>query len=314
MNRAYLILTFLLLLGCTKNKPVNTTTGNVYLTVLGVAQDAGYPQAGCNKSCCRKVWNGEVKPEKVVSLGIVDRTNNKVYLFDATPDFKDQLHNLTASLPSGDITSVGGIFLTHAHIGHYTGLMHLGLEAMGAQSVAVYTMPKMDSFLRNNGPWSQLVRLNNIKLIQQKSDSTINLSDNITVTPFLVPHRQEYSETVGYKIMVNGKTVLFIPDIDKWQKWDRNIVKEVDKVDYAFLDATFYDGDELPNRNMSEIPHPFVVETMDIFSSSSDSIKNKIYLIHFNHTNPLLRNDEAYNKVILQGFNVAREGNIINLD
>ena len=41
-----------------------------------------------------------------------------------------------------------GIFLTHAHIGHYSGLIHLGKEALGAKGISVYAMPKMSFFLK----------------------------------------------------------------------------------------------------------------------------------------------------------------------
>ncbi len=309
----YLIVIFCLT-GCS-NQDINSSSElEVFLVVLGIAQDAGYPQAGCNKSCCKPVWEGDVQPEKVISLGLVDRPNNKVYLFDATPDFKEQLQILLAYLPAADISSVGGIFLTHAHIGHYTGLMHLGREVMGTSDVPVFVMPKMKRYLTGNGPWSQLVKLNNIKLIRQKADSIMHLARNITVMPFLVPHRDEYSETVGYKIIANDKRVLFIPDIDKWHKWQRNIISEVEQVDFAFLDGAFNSEEELPNRDMSEIPHPFVPETIEIFKDSPPSTKSKIIFIHFNHTNPLLHNGPAYSDVLAKGFNIGREGTIYNLE
>ncbi len=304
----------LIIVSCTQNEISSKVELDVFVVVLGIAQDAGYPQANCNKECCIKVWNGEVKREKVVSLGLVDRPNNKVYLFEATPDFKDQLHKLMSYLPNADITSVGGIFITHAHIGHYTGLMQLGHEVMGAQNVPVYAMPRMESFLEENGPWNQLIKFNNIELKTLVADSTIELSTNIGITPILVPHRDEYSETVGFKMKANDKSILFIPDIAKWKEWERRIVKEVEQVNYAFLDATFYDIGELPGRNMSEIGHPFVSETMELFSNGSNSLKNKIVLIHFNHTNPLLRNGKEYNSILNEGFNVAREGSFYSLD
>lgn len=72
-----------------------------------------------------------------------------------------------------------------------------------------------------------------------KNDSTISLNKSLKITPFLVPHRDEYSETVGYKIEGDNKTALFIPDIDKWNKWNRDIIEEVKKVNYAFVDASF---------------------------------------------------------------------------
>ena len=138
-------------------------------------------------------------------------------------------------------------------------------------------------------------------------DSAVQLTPNISVTPFRVPHRDEFSETVGYTISTPHKNVLFIPDIDKWEKWERSIAEEINKVDLAFLDATFYDGNELPNRNMSEIPHPFVVESMDLFDALPDSEREKVMFIHFNHTNPLLLNTPQKQKVINKGYRVAEE-------
>ena len=59
------------------------------------------------------------------------------------------------------------------------------------------------------------------------NDSTINLNKDLKVTPFLVPHRDEYSETVGYKIQGKQKSALFIPDINKWNTWERNIIEYI---------------------------------------------------------------------------------------
>ena len=203
------------------------------------------------------------------------------------------------------------MLLTHAHMGHYTGLMHFGREVMGTNKIPVFAMPRMKTFLEENGPWSQLVELENIRLQKLKSDSTINLNENIKVKSFLVPHRDEFSETVGYEIMINNKSLIFIPDIDKWEKWETNITELIKKVDYAFLDATFYKNGEL-KRDMSEIPHPFVEESMELFSNLSEIDKQKVHFIHFNHTNPLLiEGGTAQKEVIKKGFNFAKEGQVI---
>ena len=286
---------------------------DLFLVVLGIAQDAGYPQAGCNKECCQRVYSGQEKPRQVVSLGLVDRQANKVWMLEATPDFKSQLKALLSYLPEPDADSFGGILLTHAHIGHYTGLMQLGFEVMGADRVPVYAMPGMLEFLTNNGPWSQLVTKNNIDLKELIADSTINLSSRLSATPVIVPHRDEYSETVGFKIQTAEKSVLFIPDIDKWSKWNRDIVFEVSQVDMAFVDATFYSNKELPNRNMSEIQHPFVPETAQLFASQPEDEKEKIIFIHFNHTNPLLFDEDETAEVLSMGYQVAREGQLYKL-
>ena len=276
--------------------------GPDYIQVLGIVQDAGYPHIGCEKDCCSVVSPGEYF---VSCLGLVDKTNNKRYLFDATPDIHNQL-NLVEKFPNGNI--VDGIFLTHAHIGHYTGLMYLGREGLGGDNIKVYALKRMVKFLSKNGPWDQLVKLNNISLQTISNNKFVKLSENILVIPIKVPHRDEYSETVGYKIIGKSKKLLFIPDIDKWDEWEKSIVDEVKLVDYAFIDGTFYNGSEL-NRDMSEIPHPSIEETLELFSNQPLAEKNKIYFIHINHTNPILTNKNGVRDLILNaGFNIAEKG------
>jgi pyrroloquinoline quinone biosynthesis protein B len=281
-----------------------------YVTVLGIAQDGGYPQAGCTAEHCLRHWRGEEKKRQVVSLGLTDQASGQNWLFEATPDFTAQLQQLQTASGS---TNLSGIFLSHAHMGHYAGLLHLGREAMGAKGMPVYVMPRMKEFLEMNAPWSQLVALGNIKLILMEQDKPIQLTSNLRVTPLKVPHRDEFSETVGFRIETTEKSLLFIPDIDKWPLWEKDIRAEVAMVDLALLDATFYQEGELPNRNMSEIPHPFVSETISLFSSLSDSEKRKVKFIHFNHTNPLILEGPERDAVKKLGFEVATEGERIQL-
>jgi pyrroloquinoline quinone biosynthesis protein B len=228
-------------------------------------------------------------------------------LFDATPDMHTQL----AALEQHHVKKekiIDGVFLTHAHIGHYSGLMYFGREALGKKNIKVYTMPKMRTYLTNNGPWSQLVSLQNISLQNLQHDSTVVVNKKLKVTPFMVPHRDEFSETVGYKIESSKKSALFIPDIDKWSRWEQSIIEEVKKVDYAFLDATFMDQKEV-KRAMTEVPHPFIEETISLFKNESLDTKNKIIFIHFNHTNPTLQEESKERKKIEQlGFQFAKEG------
>ena len=290
------------------NSAVITSNFNQFIVVLGIAQDAGYPQAYCDKVCCAAVAEGKEKRQHITCLGIVDKETQQVFMLDATPDFTEQANILRRYLYD-KTKPISGIFLPHAHIGHYTGLMYLGREAVGAASVPVYSMPKMKTFLENNGPWSQLVALKNIKIMPLVADSVVVLNKNIKITPVIVPHRDEFSETVGFSIECHGKKALFIPDIDKWGKWQRDIVAEVGKVDVAFLDVTFYQNGEIPNRDMSEIPHPFISETIALFSYKTD--KSKIKFIHFNHTNPVMRHTNERESVLKQGFGVCTEGEVI---
>jgi pyrroloquinoline quinone biosynthesis protein B len=278
-----------------------------YVQILGIVQDAGYPHIGCEKDCCELVKPGDYF---VSCIGLVDKANNKRYLFDATPDMHNQL-NLLEKFPNGNL--IDGIFLTHAHIGHYTGLMYLGREGLGGNKIKVYALKRMAAFLRKNGPWNQLIKLKNIDIQTISNKNFIKLSKNILVIPIKVPHRDEYSETVGYKIIGKTKKMLFIPDIDKWNEWEKDIVEEIKLVDYALIDGTFYNGLEL-DRDMSEIPHPSVEETLELFLNQPVVERNKIYFIHINHTNPILTNKNGVKDLIENyGFNVAKRGLKFNL-
>tara|TARA_B100001175_G_scaffold314839_1_gene325057 strand:- start:4185 stop:5099 length:915 start_codon:yes stop_codon:yes gene_type:complete len=279
-----------------------------YIQVLGIVQDAGYPHIGCEKDCCEQVNPGDYF---VSCLGLIDKTNNKRYLFDATPDIHNQI-NLLEKFTNADL--IDGIFLTHAHIGHYTGLMYLGREGLGGTNIMVYALKRMARFLTKNGPWDQLVKLNNISIQTISNKEFVKLSENIFVIPIKVPHRDEYSETVGYKIIGKSKKILFIPDIDKWDEWEKSIIEEVKLVDYAFIDGTFYNGSEL-NRDMREIPHPSIEETLQLFSNQPIAERNKIYFIHINHTNPILTNKNGIKDMVEGlGFNIAKRGLKFKLD
>ena len=279
-----------------------------YVIILGTAQDWGAPHAACEKVCCVNKWSNPNLHKKVSSIGIVDPESNEVWMIDATPDFAEQLHLLT----NNNQRALKGIFITHAHIGHYTGLIHLGREVMGSKNTVVNVMPKMEEFLRNNGPWSQLVKLNNITLKGLKNNETVKLNSKLSITPFKVPHRDEFSETVGFRIDGPSKSLIFIPDIDKWNKFDKDILEIVSNNDIAILDGSFYQNGEIPGRDMSEIPHPFIIETIDLMKKISDI--SDIFFIHLNHTNPALVQDSNAQKNIFEaGFKITEFGQMISL-
>ncbi len=307
---SFILFVFACVIGQTQPSITDTTKSigvpSTSLVILGTIQDGGSPHIGCIRDCCKDLFDQPDPDRQVVSIGLYDLINNKRYLFEATPDMPRQLKQLKEYGDPTDLEMADGIFLTHAHIGHYTGLMYLGKEAINAHEVPVYVMPQMLSFLETNGPWSQLVASKNVKLVSIENGQPIVLSKDIQVTPILVPHRDEYSETVGYRIQGPNKRALFIPDIDKWEKWDIDIIEEIKKVDYAFLDATFFSGAELNNRDISQIPHPFIVESMEKFQGLESIEKQKVIFIHFNHTNPVINpNSEEAKQVLINGFRIA---------
>ena len=280
-----------------------------FLVVLGIAQDGGVPQAGGPDRGIERL---------VVSLALVDPTSGERWLFEATPDFRVQLAALDAVAPTDDpAPGLAGMFLTHPHMGHYTGLMFLGHESMGAAGVPVYVPPRFAAYLANNGPWSQLVSYDNIDVRVQEPGATVQLNQRLSVTSFRVPHREEFGEVVGYRIDGPNQRVLFIPDIDGWDEWDAagvRLEEQLALVDVAYLDGSFFDDGEIPGRDMSGFPHPRIRETMDRLQALPDSERAKVRFIHLNHTNPALDHDgEARREVERRGFHVADEGERVTL-
>lgn len=281
---------------------------NVSLVVLGIAQDAGRPQLGHPED---PAWQDPSLVRMAASIAVVDNRVKPVkrFLFEATPDIKQQVQLLDVLFPTSEYVGLSGIFLTHAHMGHYTGLMHIGFEAARTDSVPVYAMPEMKRFLETNGPWDQLVNYENIVIRELLDQRKVSIGDGISVTPFLVPHRREYSETVGFIIDGPERSAMFLPDINGWDVFDEagtKIESLIERVDYAYVDATFY-GDELPN--IDSFPHPKILESMLRFDELPASERLKIRFIHLNHSNPaLLPGSEEARSIRERGYATAAEG------
>ena len=304
----FIILLSVYSLGCNDfSQEKENKSSEILLKVLGTIQDGGIPHMGCSKECCSNYFLSKKSRIGVSSLGVSNLKYNTNYIIDATPNINFQLIDLIGNADPSK--KLNGIFLTHAHMGHYAGLLNFGRESLNSKNIPLYLMPKFYNFILNNGPWNQLVELNNIKLNKIYNREKVILHNNLSFTPIQVPHRDEYSETVGYVIEGVHKKVLYIPDIDKWAKWEVSIVEMIKSVDYAFLDGTFFDEKEINNRDISEIPHPFIIESLKLFKELEESEKSKVYFIHLNHTNPVLNSESSeYKKVISAGFNIAKTG------
>ncbi len=289
------------------------------IVVLGIAQDGGMPQIGCDCTHCAAARRDPSRVRHVASLAIhVPRTDH-VYLVDATPDLPAQIEMIHAfhHRPVGplagktDRAPVDGVLLTHAHIGHYLGLAQFGFESLSTKDIPVWASPRMAAYLRTNGPWSQLVRLDNIALREFQPGQAFELEPGITVKPIQVPHRDEYSDTLAFLIRGPKKTLLYVPDTDTWTTWSKPLadVLRDERVDVALLDGTFYSADELPDRDVTKIKHPLITATMDLLQPLVKAGKVRVFFTHLNHSNPALEPGGAAEKAIVaRGFGVAEEG------
>ena len=235
------------------------------------------------------------------------------HLIDATPDIRDQLEALPSEAHAAgggvDRAPVDSVLLTHAHIGHYLGLAQFGFEVLHTRGLTVRATPRMAGFLRDNAPWSQLVARREITLVETEPGVAYEIEPGIRVTPFLVPHRDEDSDTVGYKISGPQRTVLYVPDTDRWSSWSPSLLEALRGCDAALLDGTFFSAGELPGRDVRTIGHPLVTETMDLLEARVRTREIAVYFTHFNHSNPLV--DPAAPEraeVERRGFGIAVEG------
>lgn len=273
-----------------------------FVAVLGIAQDGGRPQAGCRRVCC--VDQPRLSP---ACLAIVDPIADQRFLIDATPDIGAQLAMLDHIAPDvGAGRVLDGVLLTHAHMGHYTGLVHLGREALALPKVPVHTSERMADFLLANSPWKELVDHGHVDIV--RFDTTFPLTPSISVRAIPVLHRDELSDTVCFVIEGPNRRVLWLPDIDSWDGWDVDIVELVASVDVAYVDGTFFDDGEL-ERDMSAIPHPRVVDTVRRVTDLDPPLADRVRFVHLNHTNPALVDDSAARAFVeAAGMALASEG------
>lgn len=249
------------------------------LRVLGIAQDGGHPQAGCRRPCCAGLAPGA--GHLPACLAIVDEATGQRWLVDATPALPEQLRRLDEVAPG----PLSGILLTHAHMGHYLGLAHLGREGMGAHGVPLGVQPRMAMYLAQNGPWNQLIAFGHVRLW---ASHRFPLAPDLTVETIPVPHRDEVSETVAFVVRGPRRAALWLPDLDAWEAWDRALPEVLAGVDIAWIDGTFWADGEL-DRDMREVPHPRIVDTLARLADLPAAERAKVHFIHLNHTNPALR-------------------------
>jgi pyrroloquinoline quinone biosynthesis protein B len=285
----------------------------MFALVLGTAQDGGLPQAGCYTQRCDAARRD---PRYVASLALIQPSAERYYLVDATPDLTRQVdlipepgfrRRAQARRP------FDGIFLTHAHIGHYLGLALLGREGVGISRTPCYCSPGMAEYLSTNGPWSLMVNEGRLYFPTVPLDEWHQVDDALAVRLIPVPHRHEFSDTVAFVFRGPARSLLYVPDIDRWEDWQVDVEDLVREVDVAFLDGSFYSPSEVPGRNIEDIPHPLIPHSMDLLQRVVDD-GNRVVFTHLNNTNPAHdESSDARRDIAARGFEVARAGMRVGL-
>lgn len=287
-------------------------TRQPYAMVLGTAQDGGLPQIGCYTPRCEAA---RAEPRFVASLALMHPDSDRYYLVDATPDLTRQVDLITEPgfrARAQARRPFDGIFLTHAHMGHYLGLALLGREGLGTARTPVYCTSQMADFLTNNGPWSLMVDEGRIFFPAVPVDDWFAVDEWLSVRMIPVPHRPEFSDTVGFMFRGPAYSVFYLPDIDRWETWEYSIDEIVRSVDVSLLDGSFYSPTEIPGRNIEDIPHPLIPHTMDVLQDAVTG-GTRVVFTHLNNTNAAHDDGVEAAEVRRRGFEIARAGMRVGL-
>ena len=280
---------------------------------MGTGQDAGIPQMGCScKNCEAARWDPS-RRRAGASLALVDTAGEKFYLVDASLHMSGQVDRLLHTHVIAGLGALQGIFITHAHMGHIIGLSLLGKEAADVKRVTVFAALEVCEFLGFNPIFRRMVQRGNLRLGEILEGEALELFEGATITPFVVPHRKDAILTYGYLITEKGegdgkgRTIIYIPDMDLITKEIKALVKDSD---IALLDGTFFDMNELPGRDMSEISHPLIEETIRTLGE----MDTRIIFTHINHSNPVSDpSSKEYEHVTEAGHEIASEGLVLSL-
>jgi pyrroloquinoline quinone biosynthesis protein B len=287
----------------------------VELVIVGVAQDGGVPQAGC---VCQRCASAIEDTSKILypTSCVIGGSDGSVHLLEATRSLSQQLGMAADALGMGVTVTPDSVSLTHAHLGHIDGLGQFGKEAMGLDGVALFASKSV------------------IRLLDERLLSTpFQVNEAVEGAPFSptegcgfelefvrVPHRDELSDTHAIIIRGPTSTLLFLPDHDDWgqtlemagepgiREWFWSM-----GVDYALIDGTFWDSDELGGRDMSQVPHPTISESIESLGERMEG-DPEVSFIHLNHTNPALdRGSKEFGELADMGWSVVEQGSKISL-
>ncbi len=284
--------------------------GEVELAIVGISQDGGVPQAGCEcESCSSAILDPKLRLHPVSCA--IRGSDGSLHIIEATRNLPEQLGIAASVLGLGRSSIPDTVCLTHAHLGHIDGLGQFGMESMGLSEVPLFASNSVVRFLDSIGS------LNPFQAKEVQTGASFFPSDGcgFQYTMIPVPHRDEFSDTHAIVVEGPNSKLLFLPDHDDWEQTlesagfegIREWLSSLD-IDFALLDGTFWDSSELGGRDMSQIPHPTISETLKRIGNREEGDPEIIFL-HINHTNPVLDKESVqFGEVASKGWSVAEQG------
>ena len=281
----------------------------VTLTILGIAQDGGVPHAGCSCARCMSAHADPSLRRHPVACG-VRGGDGSLHLIEASRSLPDQMRLWAEALGAEGVARPDSVSLTHIHLGHIDGLGQFGKEVMGCSEMPLFASESVLDELSGRsvlGPFSAAT-------VQPMERFCPSEGCGFEMEFVPVPHRDEHADTHAVVIRGSNRSVLFLPDHDDWdQTLHRHGAVSIRQwltdreVDIALLDGSFWDASELPGRDMSEIPHPPVSETLARLGERVEG-DTEVHFIHLNHSNPLLGPGPQADELSDLGWGVVVQG------
>src|SRR3984893_12440011 len=302
--------------------------------ILGSAAGGGFPQWNCSCNNCRFLRQGKFHGKPPTQTQIAFSPDSKLwFLVGASPDLRTQILATSALAPDNQAAThspIAGVFLPSADVDSVMGLLHL----REFQTFFVFATASLQKILKKeNKIFAVLERADppvQWQILSSKGRLGCHLSESPGEAPAFVcatiPLGESYPDyvsdelkrtlspdeaTIGCAFEQSGKSVFIAPSLSgRNPEW----AKLAAPSDVTLIDGTFWSDDELIHtgrskktaRDMGHLPLSGPGGLLEQFPRGANGRR---VLIHIKHTNPLLDEDSAEHRAVLDaGFEIAYDG------
>jgi pyrroloquinoline quinone biosynthesis protein B len=309
------------------------------IRILGSAAGGGFPQWNCACHNCVGLRAGTLKSKPRTQTQIAFSPIDGVwFLVGASPDLRAQIlctPELAPSTESPGHSPIGGVFLPSADVDAVMGLLHL----REFQNFFIFATPSAQRILRNENRIFNVLERGDPPVQWQPLSSNRRIGAHLCDNPGDAPtffytavplggYYPDYASDdlrrsssndgacVAFLLEQNNKKVFIAPTISgRTGEW----AKVASSADVALLDGTFWSDDELAttgrtNKTAREIGHLPLSGADGLLAQYPQDAKGRKILIHINNTNPILDENSAEHRTVLEaGFEIAYDGLTIEI-
>jgi pyrroloquinoline quinone biosynthesis protein B len=303
------------------------------IKILGSAAGGGFPQWNCACRNCLLLRQGRLQSRARTQTQIAFSPDDKAwFLINASPDLRTQIL-ATPELSSRDESRpspIAGVFLPSLDVDSVMGLLHL----REFQAFFVFSTAATQRVLKKeNKIFGVLERADppvQWQILSSKGRLGCHLSESPGEAPSFVcvtlplggsypdyvseELRRTLSEdeaTIGIVLEQAGKSVFVAPALSgRNQEWTKYAASS----DLVLIDGTYWSDDELKATGRSkktarEMGHLPLSGPGGLLEQFPRNARGRRVLIHINNTNPILDEESAEHRAVLDaGFEIAYDG------